>query len=83
MDVAKALITFDAKINTINTDNQTPLDLVPRGSELEELLPLLGAMRYQEIQNCRRGDYSLDTFLDDGFSTPPESAEELKSFQCE
>ena len=67
VDVAKALISFDAKINAVNTDDQTPLDLVPRGSELEELLALLGAMRSQEL--CRgsgsEGDQGLDTFLDE------------------
>ena len=89
MDVAQALISFDAKNNAVNTDDRTPLDLVPRGSELEELLALLGAVRYQELHHCgggSEGDHGLDTFLDetdDGFSTPPESAVEMKSIQCE
>ena len=89
VDIAKALISFDAKINAINVNDQTPLDLVPHGSELEELLALLGAMRYHELQHYSsqsEEDCGIDTFLDesdDGFSTPPESATELKSMQCE
>ena len=86
MDVAKALISFDAKINAVNGDDQTPLDLVPRGSELEELLALLGAVRYQELRRMSEGYRGIDTILDetdDGFSTPPESAVELKSIQSE
>ena len=91
MDVAKALISFDAKINAVNIDDLTPLDLVARGSELEELLALLGALRYQELLHLasghgQPGDAGIDTFLDetdDGFSTPPESATELASIRGE
>jgi hypothetical protein len=55
VQVAKALIAFDAKINAVSIDNKTPLDIVlqhPAGSsadELEILLLLLGALRYQEM----------------------------------
>ena len=61
MQVAKALIAFDAKINTVNIDDQTPLDLVPRHSDLEELLVLLGAMRCQEKHSSRvEGDGGIN-----------------------
>lgn len=91
MDVAKALISFDARINAVNSDDQTPLDLVAHGSELEELLALLGALRHQELLHYtsgqgQPGDGGIDAFLDetdDGFSTPPESATELASIQGE
>ena len=81
MDVAKALIVFDAKINSTNSDDHTPLDLAPPGSEIEELLALLGAMRYQELLCLRKavGDHrlvDLDTLrddTDDDHSTPSES----------
>ena len=55
MQATKALIAFDAKINAVSVDKKTPLDIVlqhPGGSssdELENLLFLLGALRYQEI----------------------------------
>ena len=84
MQVAKALIAFDAKINAVNIDDQTPLGLVPRHSELEKLLVLLGAMRYHEIRSRKvEEDRGLDAFLDEaedeGFSTPPESTSEMDS----
>jgi ankyrin repeat protein len=88
VDIAKALVSFDARINAVNIDDQTPLDLVARGSELEELLALLGGLRYQELlpYSSQLGDCGVDTFLeetDDDFSTPPESATDLASIQCE
>ena len=89
VDIAKARISFDTKINAVSVNDQTPLDLAPHDSDLEELLALLGAMRYHELQHYSshsEGDHCIDTFLDEGdddFSTPPESAAELKSMQCE
>ena len=66
LQVAKALIVFDAKINIVNIDDQTPLDLVPRHSPLEEFLVLLGALRYQEIHRSRvQVDGMGISFLDD------------------
>ena len=53
MQVVKALIAFDAKINMVNIDDQTPLDLVGRHSNLEHFLVLFGALRYREIQRSR------------------------------
>ena len=55
VQVAKALIAFDAKINAVSVDSKTPLDIVlehPAGGssdELEILLLLLGALRYREM----------------------------------
>jgi hypothetical protein len=55
VQIAKALIAFDVKINAVSIYNKTPLDIVlqrPTGStsdELENLLYLLGALRYQEM----------------------------------
>ncbi len=75
MQVAKALIAFDVKINAVSIDNETPLDIVmqsPTGStsdELVNLLYLLGALRYEEmstskgnggVQNARSGTETED-----------------------
>ena len=47
-------------------DEQTPLDLVERDSDLEEFLVLLGALRYHEICRSRvQGDGVGIGFLDD------------------
>ena len=52
---------------SINIDDQTPLDLVPRHSDFEELLVLLGAMRCQEKYSSRvEGDGGTSMgFLDE------------------
>lgn len=66
MQVTKALIAFDAKINIVNIDDHTPLDLVERDSDLEEFLVLLGALKYHEICRSRvQGDGVGISFLDD------------------
>ena len=66
MQVAKALIAFDATINIVNIDDRTPLDLVEKDSALEEFLVLLGALRYHEIHRSRvQGDGVGISFLDD------------------
>ena len=66
MQVAKALIAFDATINIVNIDDHTPLDLVEKDSALEEFLVLLGALRYHEIRRSRvQGDGVGISFLDD------------------
>jgi hypothetical protein len=86
VQVAKALIAFDVKINAVSIDNKTPLDIVmqgPAGStsdELENLLYLLGALRYQEmstskgnggVQNARSGTETED----DLFMPEPAASE--------
>ena len=64
--VAKALIAFDAKINAVNVDRKTPLDIVLQhvgrndSDELEILLLLLGAMRYQEMNANNAGAEGVD-----------------------
>ena len=60
IEVAKALIAFDAKINSINIDGKTPLDIVLHdldddSDELEILLLFLGALRHEEIRSISRG----------------------------
>ena len=49
---AKALIAFDARVNSVNTFNETPLDIVLNyhpNTELEYCLLLLGAMLHKEM----------------------------------
>lgn len=61
---AKALIAFDARVNSINTFNETPLDIVLKyrpDAELNILLCTLGAISFekmvtdQDLLNNREG----------------------------
>lgn len=55
MHIAKALIAFDAKVNSVNNSYETPCDIVLAehfDSALRDLLDPLGAMTYEEIENA-------------------------------
>jgi hypothetical protein len=91
VQVAKALIAFDVKINAVSIDNKTPLDIVlqgPAGStsdELENLLYLLGALRYQEMSTSKgnggagSGTATADLEMEDDVFMPEPAASEREN----
>ena len=84
MQIAKALIAFDAKINAVSGDNKTPLDIVlqhPAGGsadELEILLLLLGALRYQEMSTSSNGAEGNGPSVQNGSETATATVAEME-----
>ena len=60
VEIAKALIAFDADVNSINSSLKTPLDIVLENDtpnlELKDLLIKLNGRRYSEMYSDNLGD---------------------------
>lgn len=67
IEIAKALIAFDADVNSINAFWKTPLDVVlesdPPNAELKDLLVKLDGRRYSDIHPRSSGYGDRHRFL--------------------